>query len=73
MQSVSDCVKQWKDPYPVSENTEGFSAKSPGRGRARAFPWYWVGWARISPTLFKLFPFLFQQSFGNLLKIVEKS
>jgi hypothetical protein len=42
MQTVSDCVKQWKNPSPVSENPEGFSAKPPARARAGAIP-FWVG------------------------------
>jgi hypothetical protein len=41
--------------------------------RGRVSAWAWAGWAEISPTLFTLSPFLFQNNFRNPWKNVEKS
>jgi hypothetical protein len=58
----------------LDKNARAFLQSRQGAGaRARFLPLDWAAWAETSPILFSLFLFLFQQSFGNLLKIVEKS
>jgi hypothetical protein len=62
MQTASDCVKQWKNLSPVSQEPGVLFAKPPTRGRARAFPLVWADWARTGLVLFNLFPFLFSKT-----------
>jgi hypothetical protein len=44
-----------------------------GRARGHVSVWVWADWAEISPILFTLSPFLFQNNFRNPWKNVEKS
>jgi hypothetical protein len=42
-----------------------------GRARGHVSAWVWADWARISPTLFTLSPFLFQNNFRNPWKNIK--
>ena len=64
-----------KRTYFQLTKNPGSSVQNGQRGRAREHVsvWVWADWAEISPILFTLSPFLFQNDFRNPWKNVEKS
>jgi hypothetical protein len=42
-----------------------------GRGRTHVSAWVWAAWARIDPTLFKLFIFLFSETLEICRKLYK--
>jgi hypothetical protein len=68
MQTVSDCVKQWKTGSQLVKTPRTFAQNSQraGAGAGALSLWCWATWAGIGLALFLFFLFLFQQNFEKL-------
>jgi hypothetical protein len=60
MQTVSDCVKQWKTGSQLVKTPRTFAQNSQRADAGALFLWCWAAWARIGPALLNLFLFLLQ-------------
>jgi hypothetical protein len=66
MQTVSDCVKQWKTGSQLVKTPRTFAQNSQRAGAGAFSLWCWATWAGIGRALCLFFLFLFQQNFEKL-------